>query len=261
MADSIQNRRSAQTYLRQVQQEQAQKKRELMTQQNEDIKALRQYYADEKQKIDEDSSATVNHIKAESNAVIAQEREEKLQRKMMEREEKKAIAEQARAERSERASQSSTGGRREVASEEASAKNSNPDAKTVYNRKGQRSPIIQNYNSKENDDFYRVQNRGSRVSENNQGYIIEAYAPEHEKDNLRVSIQRNKAVVSGQRKFNDEAQDGNKKMRTNNFQTFREEFDFARPVSHEGMTRERIGDYVRFTIPKLEAVENPDEES
>ena len=50
-------------------------------------------------------------------------------------------------------------------------------------------------------------------------------------------------------------------MRTNNFQSFREEFKFDRPVSHEGMTRERIGDYVRFSIPKLEAIESPDEKS
>jgi len=49
--------------------------------------------------------------------------------------------------------------------------------------------------------------------------------------------------------------DGNKNMRTNNYQSFREEFKFDRPVSGEGMTRERIGDFVRFTIPKLEAVD------
>ncbi len=108
-----------------------------------------------------------------------------------------------------------------------------------------------------------MQDRGSHVSESSDGYVIEAYAPEHEKDNLRVSIQRNKAVISGQRKFADEAQDenDNKVMRTNNFQSFREEFKFDRPVSHEGMTRERVGDYVRFTIPKLEAIESPDKES
>jgi len=45
-------------------------------------------------------------------------------------------------------------------------------------------------------------------------------------------------------------------MRTNNYQSFREEFKFDRPVSGEGMTRERIGDFIRFTIPKLEAVDS-----
>ena len=106
-----------------------------------------------------------------------------------------------------------------------------------------------------------MQDRGSRVSDSGDVYVIEAYAPEHEKDNLRVSIQRDKAVISGQRKFADEAQDESKNMRTNNFQSFREEFKFDRPVSQEGMTRERVGDYIRFSIPKLEAIKDPGEKS
>lgn len=129
-----------------------------------------------------------------------------------------------------------------------------------YNRKGRSEPAIQNYETKETDRFYKVQDRGSRLSDNGNQYVIEAYAPEHEQNNLRVSIQNNKAVISGQRKHADEADDGTKKIRTNNFQTFREEFKFDRPVSNEGMTRERIGDFVRFSIPKLEAIDSSDDE-
>ena len=99
------------------------------------------------------------------------------------------------------------------------------------------------------------------MSDDGDFYIIEAYAPEHEKDNLRVSIQRDKAVISGQRKFGGEAQDDLKNIKTNNYQSFREEFKFERPVSQEGMTRERVGDYIRFSIPKLEAIKEPDEKS
>lgn len=139
------------------------------------------------------------------------------------------------------------------------------EKKSIYNRRARMNPeaqtTVQNYETKETDRFYQVQDRGSRLSDNGNIYIIEAYAPEHEQNNLRVSIQNNKAVISGQRKHADEVDQGNKKIRTNNFQTFREEFKFDRPVSNEGMTRERIGDYVRFTIPKLEALETSDEES
>ncbi len=99
------------------------------------------------------------------------------------------------------------------------------------------------------------------MSEDGDVYVIEAYAPEHEKDNLRVSIQRDRAVISGQRKFADEAQDDVKNIKTNNYQSFREEFKFERPVSQEGMTRERVGDYIRFSIPKLEAIKEPSEKS
>jgi HSP20 family molecular chaperone IbpA len=104
-----------------------------------------------------------------------------------------------------------------------------------------------------------VQDRGSRISEDAHGYFIEAYVPEHEKDNVRMSINPDRAVLSGRRHFNDTAEDGNKHLATNNFQTFREEFKFQRPVTSVGMTREREGDYIRFFIPKLEALSFDDE--
>ncbi len=251
MADPIQSKKS---YLRQVQQEQAQKKKELMTQQKDDMRSLRQYYSEESQKLNEESAAAVNHIKAKGGDQSRESRIERMQKATAEKKSRQKEADEARADRP-----NTTRSPASRAAEEG--EQYNVDQKTLYNRKAQKSTILQNYETKESDDFYRVQNRGSRVSENNNGYVIEAYAPEHEKDNLKVSIQRNKAVVSGQRKFADEAQDGDKTMRTNNFQTFREEFKLGRPVSSDGITRERIGDYVRFSIPKLEAVDSPDEES
>ncbi len=135
------------------------------------------------------------------------------------------------------------------------------DKQALYNRRAKAETITQNYETKDTDRFYKVQDRGSRISDNGSIYVIEAYAPEHEQNNLRVSVQKNRAIISGQRKHADEVDQGNKKIRTNNFQTFREEFKFDRPVSHEGMTRERVGDFVRFTIPKLEAIETPDDET
>lgn len=255
MADSIQSKRS---YLRQVQQEQAQKKRELMAQQKEDMKALRQYYSEKTKEVNNDSAAAVNHIK-ENSPDARQERIDRLESAAAERESRK---EDAAAARAERPGLRSPAARADDVDFEESAKPASADHKSLYNRKAQKAPVqtkLQNFETKETDDFYRVQDRGSRVSESNQGYVIEAYAPEHEKDNLRVSIHRNKAVISGQRKFGDEAVDGNKTMRTNNFQTFREEFKLNRPVVSEGITRERVGDYVRFTIPKLEAIDSDDD--
>ena len=249
MSEAIQNKRS---YLRQVQQEQAQKKRDLMEQQKEDMKSLRQYYSSESKKVDEDSAAVVNHIKSNSPDA-KQERLDRIEKAAEQREARQQEVEQARSDRASTRSPASRADENGGEVEESSV-----EKKSLYNRKAMKTEAKttqQNYETKETDDFYRVQNRGSRVSENSQGFVIEAYAPEHEKDNLRVSIHRNKAVVSGQRKFGDEAVEGNKSMRTNNFQTFREEFKLSRPVTSEGMTRERVGDFVRFTIPKLEALD------
>ncbi len=246
MADAIQGKRNSQTYLRQVQQEKAQYKRQLAEAQRNDIKSVRDYYADQNKQLETEAQAAVVDIKDEARQAAEADRQSRA-------EQQSAAAEQKQLARQDR----------QTARGDQQASESSVEKKNVYSKSGrpQRTPVIQNYDTKETDDFYRVQNRGSRLSEGPGYYIIEAYAPEHEKDNLRVSIQRGKAIVSGQRKFSDEAKDGNKNMRTSNYQSFREEFKFDRPVSGEGMTRERIGDFVRFSIPKLEAIDDPTDQS
>lgn len=246
MADAIQGKRNAQTYLRQVQQEKAQYKRELAEAQRNDIKAVRDYYADQNKQLESEAQAAVVEIKEEARQAAAEDRQARA-------EQQSAIAEERELARQDR----------QLARGDQQASESSVEKKNVYSKssKSKSTPLVQNYETKETDNFYHVQNRGSRLSEGPGYYIIEAYAPEHEKDNLRVSIQRGKAVISGQRKFADEAQDGAKSMRTNNYQSFREEFKFDRPVSGEGMTRERIGDFVRFSIPKLEAIDDPSDQS
>ncbi len=112
------------------------------------------------------------------------------------------------------------------------------------------------YAGKEQDPFYKLQDRGSRIRETTQSYILEAYSPEHEKDSVRVTVDRSKAVISGQRAFNDKIEDETKKVSTDNFQSFREEFKFDIPVATEAMVRERRGDYVIFEIPKMSAVDS-----
>jgi len=235
MAESINKFKNQQnTYLREVQQEKASRKRDLASQQQQDLTELRQYYKDENKKIDDQSADAVNHIRTETKDMVSQYMDERRQTQDQARIQQDEQR-QARLDAS-RADASSTSG--------------------VYNRQGKQKVAVQNHEAdKDSDEFYKVQNRGSRVLEKQNNYVIEAYAPAHEKDNIQVSVQRNKAIVSGKRKFGDSVEDGDKKLSTSNFQTFREEFKFSRPVSNEGMTRERNGDYVRFTIPKLEAID------
>lgn len=236
MADSINKFKNQQnTYLREVQQEKAALKRELAAQQQQDLMSLRQYYKDENKKIDAQSADAVNHIRTETKEMVSQYMDQRRQNQ-----------EQIRVEQEEQ--------RQARLSEASSLENSS--VKGTYDRLGKQKIAVQNHEADKNsDDFYKVQNRGSRIVEKKNNYVIEAYAPEHEKDNIQVSVHRDKAIISGKRKFGDSVEDGDKKISTSNFQTFREEFKFNRPVSNEGMTRERNGDYVRFTIPKLESVD------
>lgn len=106
------------------------------------------------------------------------------------------------------------------------------------------------YNDKADDPFYKIEDRGSYIRENPDFYILRAYVPEHEKDSVKVTIQNDKATISGQRSFKDKVEEDGKTITGATFQTFREEFPFEKPVITEGMTRERQGDWVVYTIPK-----------
>jgi len=237
MADSIQTRRVSQDNIQQVQQEKTERKKQLAEAQRDDMKNLKAKYNELSKEIDQDSAAAINHIKTEAN--------ESNEAQKAERQEIKAA----------------TYSRKDVqqkSNNNQEANQSSVAARSISTEKP--APMVQNYVTKETDQFYKVQDRGSRVSEMNDGYVIEAYAPEHEKDNLRMSVANNRATISGKRKFQDSVDEGMKKTSTNNFQTFHEEFKFERPVASEGMTRERQGDYVKFFIPKLESLRF-DEES
>ena len=113
------------------------------------------------------------------------------------------------------------------------------------------------YSGKESDPFYKVQDRGSELNETAHFYVLKAYAPEHEKDNTQVTIQKDKASVSIQRQFNEKMEnDDGKIVSTSSAQTLREEFPFDTPIITEGVGRERSGDYVFVTIPKLQSFKN-----
>lgn len=111
------------------------------------------------------------------------------------------------------------------------------------------------YLDRESDPFYRLEDRNSRMQETSNLYIIKAFVPEHEKENVKVSVQKDKVTISGQRSFQDKVEDDDsgKITSSSSFQSFREEFPFTEPVITQGMTRERDGDWVIFEIPKLSA--------
>jgi HSP20 family molecular chaperone IbpA len=243
----IQNRNADRAYIREIQQDKNTRKKELAEQQREDIKQIKTFYAEKNREIDDESAAAINHIKMEQTDNDQAERQAKVDERRAELEERRFEAEEKAAARQSGVSQSSVynrDGRLENSAEKKSLKS---------------NPQVEKNSNPDDDSFYKVQDRGSKLSESHDGYYIKAYAPEKEKDNIRVSIMNDKAVISGKRKFQDSKSDENKTLSTNNFQTYREEFKFERPVSTEGMTRERDGDYMRYFIPKLEAVDFEDE--
>lgn len=235
MADAIQNRKVTQENIQMIQQEKAEKKRVLAEQQRDELKELKTKYKELNQEVDNDSQAAINHIKTEAQDEMESIKAE--QKSKVATYNRRGVQQNSNGEE---VNQSSVRNARSITTEKPAAK-------------------IQNAQDSE-DQFFKVQDRGSNVSESSEGYTIQAYAPESEKDNIRMSIANNRAVLSGKRKFQDSVELENKKISTNNFQTYHEEFKFERPVASEGMTRERDGDYVKFFIPKLESLKF-DEES
>ncbi len=238
MSDAINNRKENQDYIRQIQQSKSERRKELSKSAQEDLRNLKQHYKNENAKLEEESSAVINHIKADTEASDLEARAEQAEKKQA----AQTYNRSGKTENSQQAQQSS----RQPA---ATRKMPNPTTKS-----NQPQPMTQNYVTRGTDAFYKVQDRGSQISERSDGYEIQAYVPEHEKDNLRVTIQNDKAIISGKRKFKDAVETEDKKISTNNFQTFHEEFKLGRPVSTAGMTREREGDYIKFFIPKLESI-------
>ena len=109
MADSVQNKRNQQTYLRQIQQDKALRKRELITAQNQDIKSVRNYYADQAKQLETETAAAVNHIKEESRQMAATEKQERVQRLEYQAEQKRLERDEIAASRSQNSSQSTAG--------------------------------------------------------------------------------------------------------------------------------------------------------
>ncbi len=108
MADSIQNRKTQQTYLRQIQQEKADRKREVMNNQKEDIKNVRDFYADQSKQIDTESAAAVSHINEESRQLAAAQRQQHAEQAQFEAQQKRDKLEESNSARSKNVQEASS---------------------------------------------------------------------------------------------------------------------------------------------------------
>ncbi|MFN3696544.1 MAG: hypothetical protein ACK4VO_03805 [Pseudobdellovibrio sp.] len=242
MTETSQIRKQNQEYIRELQQEKANKRKALSDQAQKDMKELKDYYKNENLKLDEEVNAAIVHVKKENEQLTEEERQIRIE------EQKQTYNRQAQL--SQKANQNN-----QVRQSQASNQSSNQQVKNQHLNK--ETLRVQ---SKEDDPFYKVLNHQSQVKENSDGYTIKAFIPAQDKDDVRLTIQDNKAVISGKRKFQNTVENEEKKLSTNNFQTYHEEFKFNRPVTTQGITREREGDYMTFFIPKLESLKF-DEES
>ena len=106
MADSVQNKKSQQTYLRQINQEKAERRREIMTNQKDDIKSVRDYYADQSKQLESESAAAISHINEESRQLAAAHREQRAEQAQAEAQQKRSDQQASAAARATSSAQS-----------------------------------------------------------------------------------------------------------------------------------------------------------
>jgi HSP20 family molecular chaperone IbpA len=82
-------------------------------------------------------------------------------------------------------------------------------------------------------------------------YVLRAFVPDSDKDTVKVRIQGDRAVVAGARSFVEKMEEDGKKLSTNSYQTFQEEFKFDHPVAQNAISQQRDGDFLEFVIPKI----------
>lgn len=116
MADSIQNKKSQQTYLRQINQEKAERRREILNNQKDDIKSVRDYYADQTKQLEKESAAAISHINEESRQLAAAHRQQRAEQAQFEAQQK-------------RDDQQASAAARSTSSTQASSPTENPDKK------------------------------------------------------------------------------------------------------------------------------------
>ncbi len=123
--------------------------------------------------------------------------------------------------------------------------------KSLEKEKREALDTVGKYRNQQNDPFYRLNKATAQVSETDTHYFIKAEVPEHEKDNVKLFVHDDKAVIQGHRKFQDEINEPEGRLNTSNYQTFRQEIPLERPVHEKLVKRTWENGILTLKIPKV----------
>lgn len=123
-------------------------------------------------------------------------------------------------------------------------------AKNIMRDKMTHMKDISKYSGKDQDPFYQMKMTNAQVEETDTHYYIKAQVPEHEKDSIKIHVKNGTAVIQGNRRFEDKIEGDNARVTTNNYQTFREEFNLEHPVREKMAERFWQNGVLTYKIPK-----------
>jgi HSP20 family molecular chaperone IbpA len=115
---------------------------------------------------------------------------------------------------------------------------------------------VEPFESQMEDPFYKLIDRKSDFQETESAYVLKAYVPLYDRKSIQINVQPDKVSVQGNRTFKDSSLNDERKVSSQQFQTFREEFSFGHPIVESATLQERDGDFVKVTIPKLLSTSN-----
>lgn len=109
-----------------------------------------------------------------------------------------------------------------------------------------------NITTKSNDDFYRIKTLNPRVSDLGKEVLIELPIPEHEWENVHISVQGRNVKMTVGRKYSDEATDdiGNRN-KSSRSELFSREFTVKDLLNSKALTQKYEDGIVKFKIAKL----------
>lgn len=110
---------------------------------------------------------------------------------------------------------------------------------------------LNDYGTRKSDPFYKVVNMDASVWDMPDAYVLTARIPEHEQDNVSISVTPGQVTLSGKRRSSDQLDLGpGRKVTTSAFQSFSETFPINETVTAKELTKSFEGDQLTITIPK-----------
>lgn len=114
------------------------------------------------------------------------------------------------------------------------------------------------YSSRQRDPFYQMMDVEASVEETTDSYVLRARIPEHEQDNISVSVRGDQLVLSGTRRNEEKIElEPGRSVGTSAFQSFQESFPLTFPVDSRRLQRRFDGDELTVVLPKKTTYQAP----
>ena len=110
---------------------------------------------------------------------------------------------------------------------------------------------LSNYETQQDDDFYKMRTFDSQLTETNDEFILTANIPKHEQAHFYGSVRGNQLVIGGYRKHEEKRDDQvGHEQRTSSYQSYSQSYPLHHSVDANKLSREYRDHQVIIRVPK-----------